>query len=364
LKLRDEKKLVINNMNIEFLQKTFYGNTILDWLFASGIIISSLVVSKVVYWLFKNIAQKLTEKTKTTIDDIIVDMMEEPISLAVVLVGFHLAVEMLNVSPGIESFRGKAFQFLFILNVAWLIERLVNSLFENYLVPLTAETENDLDDIVIPIIQKGTAFTIWSLGIVVGLNNAGYDVGAVLAGLGIGGLAFAIAAKDTVSNMFGGLTIFIDKPFVKGDRVKVKGVDGRIQDIGLRTTKLETMEGRRLTIPNSAFIDNPVENITSEPTRKIIQTIKLAHTNNYSKVNEAILFIKGILDKNKNIEKEKSIVSFISIEETGFVIQLIYFILPKSSKEIFDTQTEVNSEILTVFEQNWIKFSYNVFPKV
>lgn len=185
----------------------------------------------------------------------------------------------------------------------------------------------------------------------------------MLAGLGIGGLAFAIAAKDTVSNMFGGLTIFIDKPFVKGDRVKVKGVDGKIHDIGLRTTKLETMDGRRLTIPNSAFIDNPVENISSEPTRKIVQTIKLAHTNNYTKVNEAILFIKGILEKNKNIEKEKSIVSFIAIEDTGFVIQLIYFILPKSSKEIFDTQTDVNSEILTTFEQNWIKLSYNVIPK-
>ncbi len=350
-------------MNFEFCQKTFYGNTISDWLIAAVIILSSLVISKVVYWLFKHTIARLTQKTKTRIDDIIVDMMEEPVSLAVILIGFHFAFEMLTVSDNVSAFKGKIFQFLFILNVAWLIERLVNSLFENYLVPLTEETENDLDDIVVPIVQKGTAFTIWSLGIVVGLNNAGYDVGAVLAGLGIGGLAFAIAAKDTVSNMFGGLTIFIDKPFVKGDRVKVKGVDGRIQDIGLRTTKLETMEGRRLTIPNSAFIDNPVENISSEPTRKITQTIKLAHTNNYTKVNEAILFIKGILDKNKNIEKEKSIVSFTSIEDTGFVIQLIYFILPKSSKEIFDTQTEVNTEILTTFEQNWIKLSYNIFPK-
>ena len=351
-------------MNFEFFQKTFYGNLISDWLIAAVIILSSLVISKILYWLFKHTITRLTSKTKTRIDDIIVDMMEEPVSLAVILIGFHFAFEVLTVSPTVDSLKGKVFQFLFILNVAWLIERLVNSLFENYLVPLSEETENDLDDIIVPIVQKGTAFTIWALGIIVGLNNAGYDVGAVLAGLGIGGLAFAIAAKDTVSNMFGGLTIFIDKPFVKGDRVKVKGVDGAILDIGLRTTKLITMDGRRLTIPNSAFIDNPVENISSEPTRKIVQTIKLAHTNNYTKVNEAILFIKGILEKNKNIEKEKSIVSFIAIEDTGFVIQLIYFILPKSSKEIFDTQTDVNSEILTTFEQNWIKLSYNVFPKV
>ena len=351
-------------MNFEFFQKTFYGNLISDWLIAAVIILSSLVIAKILYWLFKHTIARLTSKTKTRIDDIIVDMMEEPVSLAVILIGFHFAFEVLTVSPTVDSLKGKIFQFLFILNVAWLIERLVNSLFENYLVPLSEETENDLDDIIVPIVQKGTAFTIWALGIIVGLNNAGYDVGAVLAGLGIGGLAFAIAAKDTVSNMFGGLTIFIDKPFVKGDRVKVKGVDGAILDIGLRTTKLITMDGRRLTIPNSAFIDNPVENISSEPTRKIVQAIKLAHTNNYTKVNEAILFIKGILEKNKNIEKEKSIVSFIAIEDTGFVIQLIYFILPKSSKEIFDTQTDVNSEILTTFEQNWIKLSYNVFPKV
>ncbi|HMV45097.1 MAG TPA: mechanosensitive ion channel family protein [Leptospiraceae bacterium] len=350
-------------MDLEIIHKTFYGNTILEWCIAFSIIVGALVLSKVIYWFFKHAARSLTQKTKTNIDDIIVDMMEEPVSLAIVLTGIYFGVGMLNITSGIEGFKGKVFQFLFILNIAWAIERLVNSFFENYLVPLSAKTENDLDDIVIPIVQKGVAFTIWSIGVVVGLNNAGYDVGAILAGLGIGGLAFAIAAKDTISNMFGGLTVFIDQPFSIQDRVKVKGIDGRVTDIGLRTTKLITMEGRRVTIPNSAFIDNPVENISSEPTRKIVQTLKLAHTNNYTKIEEAILILKNILDRNPKVEKESFIVSLTGIEETGFILQVIYYIIPKASKEIFDTQTEVNQEILSQFEQNWIKFAYNVLPK-
>lgn len=350
-------------MDLEIIHKTFYGNTILQWLIAFSIVVGALAVSKIVYWFFKHAARRLTQKTATNIDDIIVDMMEEPVSLAVVLIGIYIGIGTLSIATGVESFKGKVFQFLFILNIAWAIERLVNSFFENYLVPLSAETENDLDDIVIPIVQKGAAFTIWSLGVVVGLNNAGYDVGAILAGLGIGGLAFAIAAKDTVSNMFGGLTIFIDQPFSIQDRVKIKGIDGKIIDIGLRTTKLITMEGRRVTIPNSSFIDNPVENISSEPTRKIVQTIKLAHTNNYPKVEEALGIIKNILSKNKNVQADTFIVSFTGIEESGFVLQVIYYILPKDGKEIFNAQTEVNQEILSQFDQNWIKLAYNVLPK-
>ena len=100
-----------------------------------------------------------------------------------------------------------------------------------------------------------------TLGLIVALNNAGYDIGALIAGLGVGGLALAIAAKDTVANIFGSVTIFADRPFVIGDRVRIKGHDGVVRDIGIRSTRLETRDGPMVTIPNATFADSAVEDV-------------------------------------------------------------------------------------------------------
>ena len=109
--------------------------------------------------------------------------------------------------------------------------------------PLAEKTETDLDDQLLPIVRKRHKLAIWSLGIIVALNNAGYDVGALLAGLGIGGLALAMAAKDTVSNIFGGVTIFTDQPFVHQRAHQDRGLRRGGQEIGMRSTRLQTRRG-------------------------------------------------------------------------------------------------------------------------
>ena len=98
---------------------------------------------------------------------------------------------------------------------------------------------------------------IWIIGIIVALNNAGYDVMALIAGLGIGGLALAMAAKDTVANVFGGFTIFTDRPFSMGDRIVISGFDGTVKEIGIRSTRLQTLAGREVSIPNSKLCRFP-----------------------------------------------------------------------------------------------------------
>jgi MscS family membrane protein len=97
-------------------------------------------------------------------------------------------------------------------------------------------------------------------------------VGALIAGLGIGGLALAMAARDTVSNVFGGFTIFTDRPFTLNDRIKVSGFDGTVDEIGIRSTRLRTLAGTLVTIPNSTFSESAVENVSAEPSRKVVMT--------------------------------------------------------------------------------------------
>lgn len=339
----------------DFLTTTYYGNTISQWATAFAIFLASVLIAKILYWFSGTIIKKLTEKTKTRLDDILVDMIEEPIVFAIGIFGFYLAMNSLNLSQTIEVWNGKLYHVLIAFNIAWLIARVIDSMFQEYIIPFTEETENELDDMIVPIARNGIKYTIWIIGIIVGLNNAGYDVGAVLAGLGIGGLALAMAAKDTISNMFGGFTIFTDQPFTIGDKILIKGHEGSVKEIGLRSTRLTTKQGRMLTIPNSYFAENPVENATREPSRKISMTLGLTYDTGSEKMQLAMDLVKKIAGEHENTE-ELVLTSFIGFGESSLDILLIYFI--QKEGDILATQTDINMSILKEFEKNQIEFAF------
>lgn len=189
----------------KFLDKTFYGNTVQEYLITFGIILAAIIGGKILYWISKKFISKLTARSKSKLDDIIVDKVEEPVVFGLVLGMSWWAISSQLSSTG--NFIHNTFMFLIVVNVTWLVARLMDALIEEYIVPMTEKTESDLDDQLLPIFRKGFRLIVWTVGIIVGLNNAGYDVGAVIAGLGIGGLAFALAAQDTVKNFFGGIMI-------------------------------------------------------------------------------------------------------------------------------------------------------------
>ncbi|MCP4538112.1 MAG: mechanosensitive ion channel [Chloroflexi bacterium] len=245
---------------VDFLTRSYYGNTVTTWLVALGLIVLSFIVGRVLYWLFGRWVKRLTRKTKTKLDDIIIDMVEEPFVVGVVLIGIYYAIGTLTIPQETVVLFSNAYNFLFALAITWMLVRLYDALHKNYLVRLAEKTETDLDDQLLPIFRTGIKFVIITLGVVIGLNNAGYDVATALAGLGIGGLAFALAAQDTVSNIFGGITILLQKPFSLGDRVEVGGTEGFIREVGLRSSTMKTVSGERILLPNKVFISESVTN--------------------------------------------------------------------------------------------------------
>ena len=339
----------------EYLSKTFYGNTIEQWLVAFAIMIAAALVGKTLYWLFKNVLRKLTQKTKSNLDDIILDMIEEPIVFAATIFGIWYGLQRLTFSEEIGQNLLYGVQGLIILCLTWLVARLVDSLVREYLVPLAEKSENDLDDQLLPIFQRGARTAIWALGIVVALNNAGFDVAAVIAGLGIGGLALAMAAKDTVSNVFGGFTIFTDRPFTINDRIKFGGFDGTIEEIGLRSTRLRTLAGTLVTVPNSKFADTPVENVTQEPSRKVVLELGLTYDMNADQMQEALDTLKAIAAGNENLE-EKVVAGFTSFGDFALGILFIYYI--KAGSDIVGTQTDINMAILRQFGDKGLDMAF------
>ena len=236
-----------------------------------------------------------------------------------------------------------------------MVTRLLDAVYREYVVPIAQKSENDLDDQLLPILQRGTKLAVWSIGIIVALNNAGYDVGALIAGLGIGGLALAMAAKDTVSNVFGGFTIFSDRPFKLNDRVKVAGYDGTVTDIGVRSTRLKTLEGRVVTIPNSKFSDTAVENVSLEPSRKVVSNLGLTYDTTPEQMNEAMALLKEIAGAQGNLEDNIS-VGFNAFGDSAMNILFIYYI--KKEGDILGTQTEINMKILEAFTKAGLDFAY------
>lgn len=339
----------------EFLTKTFYHNTIQQWAISFLFIFGAVIVAKIVYWAFGNIVKKATEKTKSRLDDIIVDMIEEPIVFGITILGIFIGMERLTFPHGFDTFLNKIYHVLVAINVTWLIARTIDALIKEYIAPWVDKSDKNLDNQLLPVIRKGLKIIIWSLGIIVALNNAGYDVGALIAGLGIGGLAFAMAAKDTVSNFFGGVTVFTDKPFKLGDRIKINGFDGTIVDIGVRSTRLKTLDNRIVTIPNAKFTDSFIENVTSEPNRKVVLNLGLTYDTPPDKMKLALEILKEINQENASTEEE-ALVMFNSFGDFSLGIWFAYYI--KSGESILQTQTDMNLAILKKFNENGLEFAF------
>lgn len=340
---------------MELLRQTYYGNTIAEWGITLLIIIGAFVAGKLLYWFTTNVARRVTARTKSNLDDLIIDMIEEPIVFALTAAGIWLGLHQLNLPEKADGWIDQGVQFLIVLMVTWLVARLLDALYREYLVPLAEKSETDLDDQLLPIVSRATKLAVWSLGIIVALNNAGYNIGALLAGLGIGGLALAMAAKDTVSNVFGGVTIFTDQPFVINERIKIEGFDGVVKEIGMRSTRLETREGRLVTIPNATFAENPVENVSREVSRRVVLDLGLTYDTSPEQMRRALGIVEAIIDENPNLEEQR-LVSFDTFGDFALNIHVRYYI--KKGADIWPTKSEVSLAILERFAEAGLEMAF------
>lgn len=339
----------------ELLNKEFYGNTIGNWAISLVLVFGAVIFARMIYWFLNKVVVKATQKTSSKIDDIILSSAKEPLVFVVALLASWYGLERLTFSIETDNLFNGVYYFLTTIGVTWIFARVIDSLAENYLVPLAHKTESDFDDQLLPIVQKGTRSVIWILGVIVALNNAGYNVSAIIAGMGIGGLAFAMAAKDTLSNIFGGFTIFTDKPFKINDRIKINGFDGTVVEIGLRSTRLRTLENRIVTIPNSVFTGGLVENVSVEPTRKVIMKLGLVYETTPEQMVKAMELLAEIHSSMPELTENKNI-AFTEFGDFSLGITYIFYIL--KGADILGVQSNLNLKILTEFNKHNLEMAF------
>ena len=340
---------------MEVLHQEFYGNSILNWAIAVGILILSFVVVKMLYWIFSNVIRRLTSKTKTNLDDVLIDKLEKPLTYLVLILGYWISIHYLVFKVDVELVLENVAYFLLVIDITAILSRIVDALITEIIMPISEKSDSSFDNQLIPVIQKGVRSIIWILGIIIGLDNIGFDITAMIAGLGIGGLALALAAQDSVKNIFAGIMIFLDKPFRIKDRIQVDGFDGIVEEVGLRSTRLRTLEGRIVTIPNSRFTDNSVTNVTSQPTLKVKLNLGLTYDTDEVQMQKAIDILEDIV-KNQEAITDDYAAGFNGFGDFSLNILFIYYVKPDS--HWLDTQTLVNKEILRRFNKEGLEFAF------
>jgi MscS family membrane protein len=330
------------------LDMTFLGIATEQWFKAAAYIVGGFVVGVIASWLCKNVLKALFSKTKTKIDDILLAAIEKPLVAILVFIGIRQGIDVMTIAPGVAPWINKVITILIAGAVAAALAKLLDGIIEEYLVPYVQKSEGNLDDQLLPIVRKTVNILVWIIAVLFSIKEAGYDIGALLAGLGIGGVAIALAAKDTLSNFFGSVAIFVDRPFMINDRVKVAGYDGTIVEIGIRTSRLRTLDNHLVTLPNSVFTAGAIENVSSEPATRIASVIQLDTAVGYEGVKRAVGILKEIGDTASGLEKG-AIASLTAFGESSFDVSFIYFL--KKGADYFGTINAVNLEVLKRLEE-------------
>jgi MscS family membrane protein len=332
------------------------NNTWENWTWFFCIILASALVGRLLVWIEKKFLRAKAEKTTTHLDDLMLNVFQMPFVCGLVLLGIYIAIQMLVLPTYVYPYIKMAFTVLLILDIAWVLNRFIKNVLDDYFLPYIEHNKNSKLDInVIKAIQKISSGVIWIVAVITVLTQVGVDVAALLTTLGVGGIAFALAAQDTIKNLFGGFTIFVDKPFKIGDRIQVAGFDGTVEDIGMRSTRIRTLAGRLVTIPNYKIVDSEIENVTAEDARKITLNLGLTYDTTPEAMQEAMDWLKNLPDIVPAIKNDTK-VAFTTYGDFSLGITFIYYI--KRRSDVFDTQSEVNLAILKQFNAKGWNFAF------
>ncbi|WP_280743356.1 MULTISPECIES: mechanosensitive ion channel family protein [unclassified Parabacteroides] len=336
------------------LEKEIWGNTLEHWGISILIVLGAYILMKLMAFIARKVFKPLTEKTQNKIDDVIYDSVVPPLLFGIMLLGLWIAIHHLVTPEKLQNVIDHSYRILVTLNVTWLFARFVNGLIDVYWVGDSYDAQRHR---MLPIVKRTLLVLVWIVGLVMALSNIGVNISALLGTLGIGGIAFALAAQDTVKNVFGAFTILADKPFTIGDVVRIDSYEGTVTDIGVRSTKIRDYDGRTITLPNYKVADASVINISSEePFRRVVMKLGLTYDTTPEKMQEAMSILKGIPSKIEGVRNENQVVFFSEFGDSAMVLTFIYFI--KKSAGIQKVTSDVNMEILSSFNKAGLSFAF------
>lgn len=340
-----------------FFEQQVWGNTVEEWSFSLLILLITVVIAKLISLINRKVIQPFTKKTQNRLDDILFEALESPLIFAISLIGIWISIHNLSYPQEYIKIIDTAYRILITLNATWFFARLSNGLISVYWTRLGKSKENSKQDQrMMPILNRTITIIIWITGLFTALSNVGVNISALLGTLGIGGIAFALAAQDTIKNVFAAFTILTDKPFSIGDTIRIDSYEGTVIDVGIRSTKIRNYDKRIITLPNYKISDTSVINISAEPMRRIVMKIGLTYETTPEKMEEAMSILRDMPNRIDFVSPKDLTAYFTDFADSAMIITFIYYIEKKGDNT--QVRSNVNLEILKTFNAAGLVFAY------
>jgi len=300
------------------------------------------------------------EKTRTGIDDIVLHALLKPAGWACVMGGVYAATLILPipVEPvDVRRFVDALMRSFSAILVIWLCILLLEGLTDQW-AEKARQTESRLDDQMVPIVRSSGKTFLVLIGVVLFLQNLGYSVTSLLAGVGLGGMAIALASKDTIANLFGSIVLFVDRPFQVGDWIEMNGIEGTVEEIGLRTTKIRTFANSLITTPNALFTTTHINNWSRMQKRRIKMTIGVTYGTPAEKIEKAVGEIRRIIEEDEKIRNDFYLVNFDAFGPYSLDILVYCFTSTTVWAEFLQAKQEFMLKIMKAFEELGVEFAF------
>ncbi|MEI6084133.1 MAG: mechanosensitive ion channel family protein [Verrucomicrobiota bacterium] len=340
---------------IEFLQSDLVGYPM--WQYAASVawIALALIVAPVMDFVMTRVLKKLTEKTDTDLDDKLLEILHKPVKAIVVLGMLNTGLHFFEWPAVVEKVLGTVFTIAVAITVIYVAVRLVDLLMD-YFAAKAFVGDPALAGMMLPVLGRTFKVFVIIIGALTTAQVMGFPITSALAGLGVGGIAVALAAQSTLANVFGSITILTDRPFSVGDVVKIEAVEGKVESIGLRSTRIRTHDGHFVTIPNKTVADAAIINISRRPNIRQLITISLTYDTPAARVQEAVGYLREVFKAHPLTHD--FIVNWRDFAPSSLDIFVVYWCKTTDLKEFLVALEEINLEIKQRFDAAKLEFAF------
>lgn len=339
---------------------TIAGNEVWRWLLFGVVLLVSLILGRLIRYSMTRISERISDEQRRWLAVLLKGLSRSVILLCVAVVAFLIVrCGLLKLPDILVSAVTTATRVLLAAAIGYVVYCLVDVI-DYYLNRFAGRTQSKVDDMLVPLVGKSVRVTVLVLVVLqVAQELSTKPVTSIIAGLGVGGLAIALAGQDTIKNFFGSLVIIGDRPFEIGDRIVVDGQDGPVESVGFRSTKLRTLTGHLVTVPNAEMVNKTIQNIGKRPYIKHVANITITYDTPPDKVDEAISIIEAILHNHEGMSEElPPRVFFSAFNDWSLNIMVLFWYHPPDYWQYMAYVTRFNRELLHRFNAAGIEFAF------
>ncbi len=338
------------------LESQLWGNSGKQWILAIIFFIGAVIVFKIFSSLVILKLKKISKKTKTSLDDFLVGLIKNIKPPFYYFMSLYGATKLLQ----LNQLAGKIVFGVFLITTVYqaiiILQKIIDFVIKGALKSSDDEIDPDKEAIV-RLIGQLTKVALWIVGALLILSNFGIDITSLIAGLGIGGIAIALALQNILGDMFASFSIFIDKPFKVGDFISISPTEkGTVEKIGIKTTRVKTLQGQQIVVSNKKLTDSSVENFRRMEKRRVNFGFGVTYETPVEKLREIPKMVEEIIESKEKVKFNRA--HFKRLGNSSLDFKVIYTMESPEYKEYMDVQQEINFEIMERFEKEGIEFAY------